>query len=211
MRKGLFVLFLALALLIPLGSTFAETPERIIVDSRNGVDYAITLGEHSPNSGGLSIEEAAKLTGKSVDELEREFKLQEDLDTIVEYVENNFGEDKTAGIHLEGNTIVLNLTENFAEMKQLHNELLTKLNHPNDLEIRVKKYSIEELKEMRSKLPLGKFGITGVGLDKKGNKVNVYISEQNYKKYKEEIIKYLDEELITWVFQELIFKQDPEQ
>lgn len=87
--------------------------------------------------------------------------------------------------------------------EQLNNELLTKLNHPESLEIREKEYSVEELKEMRDKLPLGELGITGVGLDEKGNKVNVYIARQNYKKYKEQIIEYLDEDLITWVFMEL--------
>src|SRR5690625_3543139 len=98
MRKVLFVLLFSLVLLFPLETALNDEPERIVVDIRDGVEFTVELGESTRNSGGLSIEEVAKLTGKSVDELEREFNLQEDIETIMEYVENNLGEDKLAGI-----------------------------------------------------------------------------------------------------------------
>lgn len=76
---------------------------------------------------------------------------------------------------------------------------------PQNIEYLIVKYSLEELTKAKESLSgkMKELGLEAVGINPKLNKVNVYISQEQYDNAKEEILNYIDEDMVRWVIGEL--------
>lgn len=71
------------------------------------------------------------------------------------------------------------------------------------------KYSKEQLlstKESLSALAV-ELNLEGVGINTELNKVNVYITEENFNKNKQTILNHVDEDMVNWVFGQIALEK----
>lgn len=70
------------------------------------------------------------------------------------------------------------------------------------------KYTKGKLLESKEKLSslAATLGFEAVGLNGKENKVNVYISKDGFQNNKQEVLKYIDEDMVNWIIGSLNIK-----
>lgn len=130
-------------------------------------------------------------------------KKMDDRAKLKDWVKKNHV-DEYGGVYTEedGTNVIL-LTED----SKLENTLKKQSAFPEKAKIKYVKYSEKQLLESKEKLSAlmrsGKLDLSGVGKNNQINKVNVYISEQNYKDLKEEILTHIDEDMVNWIIADI--------
>lgn len=141
-----------------------------------------------------------KVGEKEVAKIKQNMELTEHREATKEWlIKNNV---KHAGSYVkEDGTTVVQLTE---KDPQLEKKLKAAVPRPDKLEIEYVKYSKEQLEAERKKLSEKKdeFGIIGLGMNDEKNKFNIYMSQENYDKYREEILSLVNEDMVNWVVHE---------
>jgi hypothetical protein len=102
------------------------------------------------------------------------------------------------GIYVENGKIVVQLNDTSPAVVT---KLKTLVKSPDKVSVNYVKYSEKEMKSLLTSL--NKFPeVTASAINTKQNKVDVYISENSYKKNKSKIVTAVPEESINWIFGE---------
>lgn len=133
-------------------------------------------------------------------------ELLDDRATIQTFINANM-DDIYGGVYTDehGNNVIL-LTDTSAANQETIKAIAK---FKDNVKFQQVKYTQEQLlasKEALSALA-AELNLEGVGMNTKLNKVNVYITEDNYHKHKQTIQKHLDEDMVQWVFGALKVKR----
>lgn len=168
----------------------------IKVNYYEGKEYRSLAGKPSPNS-----ENAVTPTIDSVKAREENLRV-EDRMNIKKWLLSNHNAG-FGGLYTDDNgNYVFQLTDQSPELAQQ----IKKLSKFGDsIKISYVKYSEKQLKDAESKimsLPL--FGeMEMISVNPISNKVEIYISQESLNKNKEEILQYIDEDMVIWNIQEV--------
>lgn len=133
-------------------------------------------------------------------------QIVDDRAKVQEFVTSNM-EDIYGGVYTDedGYNVILLTDTSLANEEKIKSIAKFK----DKTKIQKVKYSKEKLyssKEALSALAI-ELGLEGVGISAEKNKVNIYITEENFKNNKEIILKHIDEDMVNWVFGDLAVKK----
>ncbi|MWC31317.1 hypothetical protein [Paenibacillus sp. MMS18-CY102] len=134
--------------------------------------------------------------------------LQDDRVQLENYV-IEYNKDSYSGSYTENGLNVILLTKN-SSSAALENSIKDKSKLKNKLKIKYVKYSRKEIAAAKEKVfsQAEKLKLEAVGINESINKINIYVTQEVLDKNKNEILKYVNEDMVNWVIGDMGIKDN---
>jgi hypothetical protein len=144
-----------------------------------------------------SVEDNLKIKTKS--------QLIDDRTNVKNWLTSNYN-DKFGGVFTdeEGNNVI-QITELTPELARQINSVSA---FPDKIKIQKVTFNEKQLKTAKETISslAESLELEGVGKNSKENKVNIYVSEESYQKNKQNILRYINEDMVNWIIGSIVFK-----
>ncbi|WP_195576143.1 hypothetical protein [Paenibacillus sp. 1001270B_150601_E10] len=145
-----------------------------------------------------TVQQSIESTVKDIESIKLNDARLEDRQAIKEYLESEYG-DIFGGTYSEKDgTNVYLLTK---KVDNLEKRIKEKSKYPDKTKFKYVKYSKKELKNSKKVIydSANALGLSGVGMNSKTNKVNIYLSEESFSLHKDDILKKINEDMVNWI------------
>lgn len=179
-----------LSLTLIYGSVFAQ-----------GVnEQSLVLPGEIPIEVGPAPENAVMQTFSEVDNVKT--KILDDRTKVQAFITSNM-EAIYGGVYTDedGHNVILLTDTSFVNEEKIKSIAKFK----DKIKFQEVKYSKNQLLSSKESLSASavELNLEGIGINEELNKVNVYITEENFNKNKQTILNHIDEDMVNWVFGDL--------